>query len=381
MKRSAWRTCSRTSVLFSTALCVSLLCACSDEDPSGGPSDAASDVVVDAGTDSPPPADAGKDVIQDGPAEAAPDAPVDVQTDTPQDVQPDTPTGTAFLLFVTESPPGPDNQNPTVWRGVQRYGLTGSGAEMVAGANIDKDAVADPAGLAYSETLSEIFVGNRHGNVSADGTAGSISRFQYDKGTQTLTPNGTITGNGLNAVHQLVFHPTTGDLFAANYKGGVSRFTFGSGGEAIPDGTLSDGVSLGVAVSPDGSKLYVTTSSNLIRQFNLLNDTELPSVTLPTTANLHYLEVHDGELYAAALFDNKIYRFTIESDTLTLRDNFVASSPVGIAFSPDGLEMFVSGHLSSDLINRFAYDSVQDSWTSSGSISTTVSLCDLVVVQ
>jgi len=140
-------------------------------------------------------------------------------------------------------------------------------------------------------------------------------------------------------------------------------------------------VSLGVAVSPDGSKLYVTTSSNLIRQFNLANGTELTSVTLPTSANLHYLEVHDGDLYAAALYDSKVHRFTIESDTLTLRDSFAASSPVGIAFSPDGLEMFVSGHLNSDLINRYAYDPVQDTWTSSGSLSTSVSLCDLVVVK
>ena len=197
MKRSGW-TWSRTWVLFSTVLCASLLCACDDEDPpSGAPSDAATDTAVDVGTDSPPPADAGKDVVSDGPVEASPDAPVDVQTDTPQDVQPDTPTGTAFLLFVTESPPGPGNQNPATWRGVQRHSLTGSGAEMIAGTSIDKDAVADPAGLAYSETLSEVFVGNRHGNVAADGTAGSISRFRYDKGTQALTPNGTITGNGL----------------------------------------------------------------------------------------------------------------------------------------------------------------------------------------
>jgi len=65
--------------------------------------------------------------------------------------------------------------------------------------------VRDPAGLAFPASSSEVFVGNRHGNNSADGVAGSISRFLYDRATRSFTATGTISGNGLAGVHQLNF--------------------------------------------------------------------------------------------------------------------------------------------------------------------------------
>jgi formylglycine-generating enzyme required for sulfatase activity len=143
---------------------------------------------------------------------------------------------TRFDLVVTGTPRGPDNHDPGIWRGVRHYVVAEDGAALVAATGIGAGALHDPYGLAYRASSRELFVGNRHGNVAADGVAGSIQRFVYDSGTHTFTANGEITGNGLDGVHQLAFSPDTGELFAANVGSGISRFMFDASGAASPNG-------------------------------------------------------------------------------------------------------------------------------------------------
>jgi DNA-binding beta-propeller fold protein YncE len=241
--------------------------------------------------------------------------------------------------------------------------------------------LADPVGLAYRASSGEVFVANRHGNNSADGTAGSIVRFRYDRQNRTFTRTSTITGNGLSGVHALAFSPTTGELFAANYAGCVSRFTFDGAGTAVPNNTLGSGGCRGVAVSADGKRLYVTTGMTVIKVFDLMTGVESPSVTVPENPSLHYMGWQGGVLYAAGLGNGKIHRFLIDlGGNPQQRDTIAASSPSALSFSADGMEMFTAGHRDSYIIQRFNYNAAGDTWTSTAEISAQKSLGDVLVL-
>ena len=300
------------------------------------------------------------------------------------DASPDVPLFDASdpnsTVLIAQSPPGPTNGDPTTWGGILQFQVAGDGSALTAGAGIAKTSVEDPVGLAYKAATSEVFVGNRHGNNAADGTAGSISRFAYVQATHALTALPEITGNGLDGVHQVAFSPTTGELFAANVNNGVSRFTFDGGGTAVANGMISSGPSRGVFVAPDGKRLYVSTATNVIRQFDLATGNELTAVTLQTTGNLHFFSVRARELYVAALDDNKVYRFTLDAnDEPTMKQSIDASAPVGIAFSADGGEMYVTGHRTSDLVQRYLYDASSDTWMPNGTMDLGTSLGGVVI--
>ncbi len=285
-------------------------------------------------------------------------------------------------ILITVSPPGPSNGDMTTWGGVLQYQVSGDGAALVDGAGITKDIVHDPAGLAFRFQSSEVYVGNRHGNNSADGTAGSISRFTYSQSTHALTKVGDITGNGLAGVHQVTFSPTTGEMFGANVNNGISRFTFDEDGTTTAAGMLATGsATRGVLVAPDGKRLWVSGASNVIRQFDLTTGNELASVTLQTTGNLHYFAFRKGELYVAALGDNKVYRYTVDTnDDLTFKQAIDASQPIGVAFSADGEEMFVTTHYNADVIERYLYRASDDTWQSQGTMNVGSSLGGIVIV-
>ena len=283
-----------------------------------------------------------------------------------------------FELFAAQTPPGPQNSDPSTWSGVLRYSLSGPGSSLAAEAGIDKTNLADPSGLAFRPASSELFVANRWGN---DNPA-SIARFTYDYATHALTPNGSITGNGLWGVGQVSFNPVTGELFAANLSGGVSRFTFDTNGNAQANGTLADGSLRGVIVSLDGKRLYVTSNGNGIRQFDLVSGSELAPFTVSSgSGGLHYFQFCNGVLYVAANSDNCVYRLKLDAnDNLSVKDSFPMTGPVAIAFSPDGAEMFVSGHLTSSLVQRFQYNPLADSWIETGIQNEGVSLGGILTI-
>lgn len=273
-----------------------------------------------------------------------------------------------FAIYVAQSPPSPDNFNPGTWAGVLGF-LQQSDGTSLSLPGIPAAELNDPSGLAFRDESSELFVTNRHGN-QAIGSDGSISRFVYDPDLRTFTANGTIPLSGPG--HGIAFNPVDGELFVGLvgpdffFAGGVQRFTFDGGGAAIENiaGFLNVGTVRGVAVSPDGERLYVTTAGNVIRQFDLANNNaELTPVNVSGAPNLHYMEVLSNELYVAALGSDQVLRYAIESNNdLTFRDSFVAQGAVDVAFSPDGQEMLVSGHTTSDVIHRFTYDSANDTW-------------------
>jgi hypothetical protein len=343
---------SRGSVWACSGLVLVLGASCGGRGQSGSRPDAAPDL---AGDHAPPDhADAGADggaAIDAGTGKG--DAP---QSDALAGGWGDGGSGASFIVMVTESPPGPDNGNRATWGGVRAYFVRRSGAALEPIEGIPAALLADPVGLTFRAASSEVFVSNRHGNNGADGVAGSIARFVFDPMTRALMPHGTITGNGLAGVHQAVFDPVSGELFAANVNGGVSRFTFDAAGNAIANGTIATGAARGVAISPDGKRLYVSGATPVIQQFALPAGTEAGRVSVSgANALLHYFAPRGNELYVSGFNDNTIYRLAIGAgNDLASAGTVTASNPVAVAFSADGLELFAVGHRDTHLIARFA---------------------------
>jgi hypothetical protein len=91
------------------------------------------------------------------------------------------------------------------------------------------------------------------------------------------------------------------------------------------------------------------------------------------------MAVNNGELYVAGVDNNLVFRFMIGADDgLTIKDTITADAPVAVGFSPDGYEMFTSGHLTSDFIDRFSYDAASDKWSPTTKLETTSSLGGVV---
>jgi hypothetical protein len=282
---------------------------------------------------------------------------------------PDAAPNTSFFILVTQTPGGSPVQAD--WGGVLRYNIASDNAPAKQVTAIDKTLVHDPLGLAFCNKSAEVFVGNRWGNAPPSG-GGSISRFLYDASNQTFKPNGDITGNGLGAVGQVVFSPTEDELYAANVTqgsgGSISEFKVDAKGNVTPDTvlTITSSTTIGLAVAPDGKRLYVSSGSpwgggNVIRQFALPSGTEVtPSVTVPSADRLHLMMRTGSDLYVSDPRSGQgataVYHFQIASnDDLTLVDTILATDPISVTLSPDGQEMFAVAHQVGDggSIDRF----------------------------
>jgi 6-phosphogluconolactonase (cycloisomerase 2 family) len=279
--------------------------------------------------------------------------------------------GEPFELIVTVSPPG-NNTNPASWQPVKRFGFVDSGAAPTPLLDIPTSEVFDPAGCVF-RTATDLFVGNRHGNV---GGQGSISRFTLSNGGVNATFVQNFTAPGLVGVHELAISPTTGELFAATVFDGVFRFAFDGGGQPVYNGRFANGVGTrGVLVHPNGRYIYTTTFSNVIRVYRIEDDnsvTTLAPIPVPGASNLHYfcLGPSGGELYVGDINANQVFRYDIlPGGTLVAKPSIPSGSPIDMAFSADGQEMLVGNH-SQGGISRFTYNAGTDSWTQSGTIAT-----------
>ena len=118
---------------------------------------------------------------------------------------------------------------------INRYLLDASGNATPNGV-ITGGGLNNPHDMAFSP-WSELFVANSSG-------CHCISRFIFDA-AGNASPNGQITGNGLNGPIGLDFSPW-GELFVSNhFSPSVSRFTFDALFNAIPNGSFSTPASLG----------------------------------------------------------------------------------------------------------------------------------------
>lgn len=275
-----------------------------------------------------------------------------------------------FQLLVTETPAGSVGSGQ--WAGVRRYNVAGTGGAANLGNGVAAAMVSDPAGLALSPT-GELFVGNRHGNAAPS----SLSRFNYNSGTDTYDPNGTVTGNSLFGTHGIVFS-NAGDLFATNVNGPVSRFTY-SGGIVTPNGFLGSGPSRDAFVSGDGQWLYVTQGiSGTLLKYSIATGAFVNSFGIAGAGGLHNGNWRGNELFIAGFSSGTVHRilFDANGDVTTSSVVATASGPISLAFSPDEQEMFVAGH-TSGVIDRFSFGG--GGWTHAGTIATGVNMGDMLV--
>lgn len=275
-----------------------------------------------------------------------------------------------FRLLVTETPNGSVGSGS--WKGIQSFNIANTGGAAVQGNGIASNQLNDPAGVVFSST-GELFVGNRHGNSGA----ASINRFTYNSGTDTYVANGTITGNGLQGVHNLGFS-SSGELFAANVSGGVSRFSF-TGSTANANGTLGSGTTRDAKISGDGQWAYVTEGvSSQILRYNVSTGALVDQFTVAGSSGLHYAAWNGDDLYVAGFGTGTVHKVTFNGNGSIAGSSVVANSStaISVAFSPDQQEMFVAGH-TSGFINRFLNDN--GTWVANGSIQTGVNMGSLAV--
>lgn len=181
----------------------------------------------------------------------------------------------------------------------------------------------------------------------------------------------------------MALNPDTGELFATNYGGGLSRFLFDESGNAIANGTLGGSEwTRGVAVSPDGERLYATSATTVIRQFDLTTDTELASVTVNGAVKLHNIRLrNNNELYVADPFTSMVYQFAMDGNNdLSNQVDIYAPSAVSLAFSPDEQEMYATGHLTSHQVTRQRLDPNTQVWQDNGAIYPNVAMGDIWVM-
>lgn len=258
----------------------------------------------------------------------------------------------SYMLVVPNTPPGGViGSNP-----VLRFLFEGTGA-LHELSEIPAELVNDPESAAF-KTSGELFISNRHGLVSGDG---SISRFIFDENLDFI-PNGIITGNSLNGVTCLAFSPG-GELFAGNAGyGPISRFLFAADGTAIPNGLINIPGSYAISAmtfNQDGD-LFVTDWYKKLTRFSFDQAgqaTLTGTFPIPAARRPHGIVFNpQGELFVCAPDEHRVLRFFVGSDTLTPHGQIsIPGFPIGATFSPEG-ELFVTEHYSGG-IYRFLFNS------------------------
>jgi hypothetical protein len=282
-----------------------------------------------------------------------------------------------FQLVVTVTPPvGGSGQD------ILRFNIAGTNGAATPLSPILAAQTNDPAGLVF-RTPNDLFVGNRHGNNGS----GSIRKFSFDA---SFNPSaGSITtGNGLRNVHQLAMDRANDQLYAVDvFTSRLSRFSFDGSGELVADTFFSlASDTRGVAVSADGSQIFTSIpNSNRILRYQRIGGglTQLADIVLPNGLNPHYMQFRGNELFVADLGGNvgqggngRIHRVNFDANGNPWFKPLItgSNSPLDLTFSPDGMEMFASNHLSPTGIDRYLYNAGSDTWTLSGNIATGASL-------
>lgn len=275
---------------------------------------------------------------------------------------------TAQSSFILAAPVSLPGWNPSYNGGVLLYDFSGTGPlqPLPTIPGQPQTLLNDPSSAAF-DASGELFISNRHGNVGNG--VGSIARFGIDA-LGGYVPHGSITGNGLDAVHGLAFG-STGELFAANFRSDtISRFMFDESGAAIPNGIITlDGADyvLGLAFSPAG-ELFAMDYAKVMRFLFDSSGAAIPngSFTLPVPwGESGYLTFSPGgELFVADHLNGTVLRFLFDDNGSPVSNGTISvEGAIASAFSSTG-ELFVSSHgfldpifITDGQISRFLFDS------------------------
>jgi DNA-binding beta-propeller fold protein YncE len=252
-------------------------------------------------------------------------------------------------LYVTNS--GSDGSN-----GLSAYSI-GSGGTLspITLSTAGSTTGSQPWGIAISPNGSYLYVTNRNGE-----STGSLSAYSIGS-TGTLSPitlsaAGSTTGAGPEGI---AISPNGSHLYVANYaSNSLSAFTIGSNGTLSPI-TLSTAGSTtgsggGIAISPNGSYLYVTNGgidgTNGLSAFTIGPGGTLSPITLSTAGSTtgSYAEgiaisPNGSYLYVTNTNHNgtgSLSAYSIGSDgtlspiTLSSAGSTTGTEPFGIAIMP-----------------------------------------------
>lgn len=266
-----------------------------------------------------------------------------------------------FTLFAAESAAGSLGGNTSLYGGIQQYDFATTGGSASVGSGMAASALHDPAGLRM--VGNQLYAGNRWGNQSGQG---SVSRFNFDG--SNLTFDIEVTGNSQSAIHGIDVNSVTGELFTSGSNNGVRRF-LPSGGSFTANGGYNNGDLRDVLVSADGTKIYQTLINSVIRVTDLTTNTNT-DFTVSGSAAMHQMALHGGSLYVTSFQTGTVHKVVLDGSLMPVSSSAVVNvnSAIGLAFSPDGQEMFVSGH-QTNLVSRFLADG-NGGWTANGSIAT-----------
>lgn len=270
-----------------------------------------------------------------------------------------------FTLFAAETTAGSNGGNTSAYGGLRQYDFTNTGSAATAGPGLPASSLNDPAGLAFNN--SKLYIGNRHGNTLG---LGSVQSADWNGASlSNVTTVATQTQSSEQGFHGLDFAPN-GDLFATTANDGTIRFRdSGSGFAKI--GKTTTGAVRDAWISPDGNKLFETTVGNAIRVTDLTPNAFGSSIdfTVNDSGGLHQMAWANGALYVVAFSTNQVHRITLNSSFAPVSSVAVANvqGAIGIAFSPDGQEMFVARHSIGD-ISRLSWNG--NTWAEVGLIQT-----------
>ena len=277
-----------------------------------------------------------------------------------------------FTLFATETTSGSLGGNTSLYGGIQQYNFATTGGAATAGPGVDASLLHDPAGLRAAG--NSVYVGNRWGNQAGQG---SVQEFTFDGAGLNFSQD--ITGNGLQRTHGLGINPITGELAAVNAgNGGASRF-LPSGPGFTSNGSWSGGDWRDLIFSADGTKAYVTELNSTIRVIDVATGTSTTFGVSGASA-MHQMAWNNGSLYVTSFNSSSVHRVDLDASGDPVSSVVVATpaAAIGIAFSTDGQEMFVSGH-TSDTIFRFLNNN--GVWDANGTIDTGHNMGYLAVVD
>ena len=211
------------------------------------------------------------------------------------------------------------------------------------------------------------YVSNRHGNTLGQG---SIQQFSWDganfSGGATIVTNAAGSHQGFHGFSR----GTDGDIFVSTVNAGTRRFR-DSGSGYVDIGGTSSGAVRDAWISPDGQTLIESglNGTVLVSSVTASTITFLTSFSVSGSNTNHQLVYKNGGLYVASFNSGTVHRIELDAQYRPTSSSLVASASgaIGLAFSPDGNEMFVASH-TGNRIDRFMNSG--RGWTASGSIAT-----------
>ncbi|MBL8048313.1 MAG: PEP-CTERM sorting domain-containing protein [Chthonomonas sp.] len=269
-----------------------------------------------------------------------------------------------FSIFAAETNAFSQGGNTAAYGGIQRYNFASNNAPAIAGPGVAASALHDPAGLVYRN--NNLYVMNRHGNTIGQGSVQKMAWNGSSLGAPTTIA--TQSSPAYQGFHGGNFAPN-GDLFQTTVSNGTRRYR-DTGSGYVDIGGVASGDVRDAWVSPDGKKLWETTAGGQLRVTDILANS-FGGTTIVSIGGgaLHQMARRGNSIYATVFQSGQVRRIDFDANYMPTGHTAVASSSsaLGIAFSPDGNEMFVSGHQSNQ-IERFGFSS--GLWISNGNFAT-----------